>query len=343
MHIATNFNGVQNMQVIEVGSSAGARTLIVEEKPASTLYVSDATRSQPDSCWAAIAESGQESRCSLWWRNTPQLGNQRVGIIGHYAAGDDETAQALLAHACNELRAHSCSLAVGPMNANTWSDYRFVTEFGSEPQFWLEPANPPEWPQQFVRNNFQPLAQYFSALNERLDHQERGLDQVAQPLRTAGVRLRPVSEQTFDDDVRRIFSVARVAFRSNMLFSEPDEHEFICQSRPLRRFAALELSWVAEHHGQTVGFLFAVPDMLEEARLGRSQSVIIKTLATIPERAYAGLGQLMLAHVQRHSLKQGYTRAIHALMRDVGSMRRLSGRYARPIRRYTLFAKALTS
>src|SRR6185503_5671879 len=104
-----------------------------------------------------------------------------------------------------------------------------------------------------------------------------------------------------------------------------------------------ELSWVAEHHGHTVGFLFVVPDIVEEARLGRSQSVIIKTLATIPERAYAGLGQLMLAHVQRHSLKQGYTRAIHALMRDVGSMRRLSGRYARPIRRYTLFAKALTS
>jgi hypothetical protein len=47
--------------------------------------------------------------------------------------------------------------------------------------------------------------------------------------------------------------------------------------------------------------------------------------------------------VQQHSLKQGYMRAIHALMRDVGSMRRLSGRYARPMRRYTLFAKALTS
>lgn len=330
------------MQLIEVDASAAANKLLVE---ASTTARDPrgSTLSQPDACWSAIAESGQHSSCSLWWRNTPQLDNELVGIIGHYYAGEDATAQALLAHACSQLRAQGCSIAIGPMDANTWSDYRFVTETYGEPQFWLEPTNPPEWPQQFVRNKFQPLAQYFSAINARLDHEERGLNRVARRLHTAGVRLRPVAEQTFDGDVRGIFGLARVAFRSNLLYSDPDESEFIAQTRPLQRFASLELSWVAEQHGRTVGFLFAVPDVLEMGRLGQSQSVIIKTLATIPERAYAGLGQLMLAHVQRHALALGYTRAIHALMRDVGSMRRLSGRYARPMRRYTLFAKALTS
>jgi hypothetical protein len=69
--------------------------------------------------------------------------------------------------------------------------------------------------------------------------------------------------------------------------------------------------------------------------------VIVKTLAVEPDRAYAGLGQLLLAQSQQHAREQGFSAAIHALMRDAGSMRRISGRYAQPMRHYTLFAKVL--
>ena len=327
------------MQLIEVDPFAAGAIVVENSLPPGN---GNATQCLPDAHWAAVAGFCPESRCSLWWRNTPMAGDQRVGVIGHYAGGGDDTAAALLEHACRELQARGCNLAVGPMDGNTWNDYRFVTDFGDEPRFWLEPSNPPEWPRQFVRNNFQPLSEYFSALNPRLDYRDRGLDKVDQRLHGAGVRMRPISEQSFDDDLRHIFGVARIAFRSNLLYSEPNESEFIKQSRPLQRFAPLELSWIAERHGRAVGFLFAVPDLLEEARLGRSNTAIIKTLAVVPARAYAGLGLSMLAQVQEHAFHLGYSRAIHAFMRDVGSMRRLSGRYARPMRRYTLFAKALT-
>jgi GNAT superfamily N-acetyltransferase len=318
-----------------------ADTVIVEETATSTARSSDASTSEPDACLKAVALSNQESGCSLWWRRGRFLGDKRVGILGQYRGGDGETAQALLTDACGKLREQGCNLVVGPMDADTWSDYRFVTEFGCEPRFWLEPTNPPEWPQQFVRHGFQPLAHYFSAINEDLAYREPGLNEVASGLRAAGMRIRPVSPASFDEDVLRIFDVARIAFRSNLMYSEPLAHKFVQRTQPLRNFAAAELSWIAEQDGATVGFLFGVPDMLEEARLGRCNTVIIKTLAVLPSRAYAGLGQLLLAHVQQHALASGYARAIHALMRDVGSMQRLSGRYARRIRRYTLFAKAL--
>jgi len=37
----------------------------------------------------------------------------------------------------------------------------------------------------------------------------------------------------------------------------------------------------------------------------------------------------------------GFTRAIHALMHETNKSRNLSARYARTIRRYTLFSKRL--
>jgi hypothetical protein len=36
----------------------------------------------------------------------------------------------------------------------------------------------------------------------------------------------------------------------------------------------------------------------------------------------------------------GYTRAIHALMHDANRSGNISSRYARPIRRYTLYAQS---
>jgi hypothetical protein len=87
--------------------------------------------------------------------------------------------------------------------------------------------------------------------------------------------------------------------------------------------------------------VFVVPDLCEQVRQTRIATVIVKTLAAVPDRTYAGLGQLLLAKAQQQAREQGFSAAIHALVRDVGPMRRISGRYARPMRRYTLFAKVL--
>jgi hypothetical protein len=53
------------------------------------------------------------------------------------------------------------------------------------------------------------------------------------------------------------------------------------------------------------------------------------------------LGGVLVAQVHRRAHEGGYRRVIHALMHDDNRSRRLSDRFARPIRRYALFAKKL--
>lgn len=86
------------------------------------------------------------ARCSLWWSEPPPLAGQGPGIIGHFAALNALDAGELLDAACLELARHGCTVAVGPMDGNTWRRYRLLTGRGPERPFFLEPDNPDEWP-----------------------------------------------------------------------------------------------------------------------------------------------------------------------------------------------------
>src|SRR5689334_5383125 len=106
------------------------------------------------------------ARCSCWWStghtlNTDRIEHvERVGIIGHYFADDADAGTRVLNDACAQLAAHGCTIAVGPMDGNTWRSYRLVIERGSEPPFFLEPDTPDAWVSHFTAAGFDTLANY---------------------------------------------------------------------------------------------------------------------------------------------------------------------------------------
>jgi hypothetical protein len=99
---------------------------------------------------------------------------------------------------------------------------------------------------------------------------------------------------------------------------------------------------VAEQGLETVGFLFAVPDLLRERRGMPLDTFIIKTVAILPRRELSGLGAVLVGEAQELGKQMGFRRCIHALM-QTGNMRarNISRAYAKPMRTYTLFAQDL--
>jgi hypothetical protein len=309
-----------------------------------TLSLDEIAQHAPQRSLVAIHDGAIVARCSLWWHDVPTLDGDRLGVIGHYGAVDRSAALTMLDAACAELKGEGCTRAVGPMDGNTWRRYRLVVERGTEPPFFLEPNNPPEWPTHFADAGFTPLAWYLSALNDDLERRDPRAAAVVDRLTESGVTVRELDVTRFDDELARIYRVAAASFESAFLYTPLSQEAFTAQYRAIRPFVRPELVLLAERAGEPVGFSFSVPDVLEAARGAAPSTVIFKTLAVLPDRrAYSGLGSLMADRTHLTARSLGYTRVIHALMHESNHSRAMSERTGRTVRRYALFSRALAT
>ncbi len=299
--------------------------------------------SEPRTCEAdaRIVTNDGDAVASLWWSEVPLLPGEKLGVIGGFDAQSTGAAQAVLAQARARLRKEDCSLAVGPMEGNTWRPYRFVTDRGDEPPFWLEPANPAAWPEWWREAGFTPLANYFSTATEDLAARDQRLGGVIQRMTAAGVGIRNLDAAQFEAELERIHAVSVESFQQNYLYTPLPAAAFAAQYRALKARVQPELVLLAEQAGRPVGYVFAIPDWAQAQRGEPVNTLIVKTLAVLPGRAYSGLGAVLLDAVHAAARQRGFTRAIHALMHETNTSRNLSAHYARTIRRYTLFAQRL--
>ncbi len=282
-----------------------------------------------------------EARCSLWWTDPPAHPERRLGLIGHYAARDGGAGRLLLDEACDRLADRGCTLAVGPMDGNTWNRYRLVTERGTEPPFFLEPDTPPEWLVHFKEAGFGVLAEYYSALSTDLTRRDPRMPEVAVRLAALGVTIRPLRVDQFPAEMGRIYDVSKISFQRNFLYTPIGQADFLAMYEPVKPYVNPALVLLAEHEDRPVGFIFSLPDLNQALRGGAIDTLIIKTAAVLPEKRYAGLGGLLVARIHEIAEAAGFRRVIHALMHESNSSRRISDRYAETMRRYALFSRAL--
>jgi GNAT superfamily N-acetyltransferase len=299
-------------------------------------------RQRPDALWMLAGERESVSaRCALWWEHTPSHAGHRVGLIGHYAARDAQSAARLLGVACRKLAEHGCTLAVGPMDGSTWQNYRLIVEHGPEPPFFMEPDHPAEWPGQFLDNGFSVLARYYSALNTDLSQPDSGLRDVLRNVESLGISLRPLRMDDLAVELTAIHALTIECFRDAFLFTPVSREDFLAQYLELRPHVRPELILLARQAGRLIGFIFAVPDMAQSRRGSAIDTMIIKTLAVHPEFRGAGVGRILAARCHEAAQGLGYRRAIHGLMLDTSAARTISDPIARPMRQYALFARFL--
>lgn len=287
-----------------------------------------------------IVEQQQQivARCSLWWTQAPPQENERLGVIGHYAAENDQAAALLLDGACQRLTEAGCTRAVGPMDGNTWRRYRFVTEQGPEAPYFMEPVNPPEWPVQWHQAGFRPIADYTSSLTDDLEPSNERILSIRQRLTAAQIQIRPLRATDFTAELQRIYQVAHVAFKKNYLYTPLSETDFLTQYLPVQPLIDGDYCLIAEADQQPVGFVFSIPDML---RRPSADTLIIKTLAVLPGRRYAGLGALLMDEVHQTARRKGIKRVIHALMHKSNHSTNLKSDSMHVFRHYTLFGRTL--
>ena len=282
------------------------------------------------------------ARCSAWWSDTVPLAGERVGAIGHYAAKDSRAGRAVIRQALSGLRSQRCSLAIGPMNGNTWRSYRFVVERGNAKPFFLEPTNPNSWPEDFTECGFNPMSRYVSELNPDITTRQPELGTLRQKMKRLGVEITTINSEDADEDLDGIYDVICESFKDSFLYTSLDRAAYRSIYAPLLPKMDPRLMLVAKHEGRVVGFIFSPPDYLQGAAGNSIDTIVIKSVAILPLKHYSGLGRLLIVNLLQNAVELGYTKAISALMHTGNQSQKISRDCAGPMRGYALFAKSLT-
>ncbi|MDQ8200861.1 hypothetical protein QEH56_22025 [Pelagicoccus enzymogenes] len=298
-------------------------------------------RLKPDIHLALIEADHLVSRCSVWQNSLRPEDGKAPAAIGHFEAADSEAGTKILKAACQWLAQRGCQLAVGPMDANTWNKYRLVTYSNGRSPFLLEPSHPTFYVEAWNRAGFEPLVEYHSTEMPPKTEADPRLEKTKSRLQTLGVSIRNLRLDEYERDLGGIYVVSRRAFEPNNFYTPIEEKDFLKIYRPYQDKIDPELVFIAERAGETVGFVFGIPDLSQRVRNETIDTVIYKTIATLPRREFAGLGMWLshLAHCQ--AARKGYRKFINALITSQSKLRYAEENETVEFRRYTLFGRLL--
>lgn len=275
------------------------------------------------------------ARASIWYENGPKLEGRHLGVIGHFTAVDAEAAETVLDHSVEWLRARGADLVLGPMDGNTWRRYRFVTASSGRAPFFLEPTNPPEFPDYWRAAGFAPWSEYQSIVASGLRPDDPRFGRPRE-LRD-GLRVRSLDLERFAEELRSIHALSLAAFTSNHFYAPLPEADFLALYLPLQTRVRPEFVLLAEEGERLVAYAFAVPDFAGDP----TRTLILKTAAVHPDFRRQGLGMELMRQIHERAARAGFDEVIHALSAVDNPVVGMSGQFGDVFRRYTLFGREL--
>lgn len=201
---------------------------------------------------------------------------------------------------------------IGPINGSTWKKYR-VTLPSDNPPFLLDNYNKPYYAELFEQCGFETIANYTSSICRKLDRDYSRLDKFKKIFAQKGVKIRKFDLQNFERDIRKIYEVSIKSFVNNFLYTPIAFDEFYKMYEPVKKFLNPEWILIAEdENDEAIAFIFCFDDLYNRDE----KSLIIKTLAQIPDYKYKGIGSYLAEFIHQKAHLSGYSSAIHALMHE---------------------------
>jgi len=273
-------------------------------------------------------ENGQIlARASIWYRNTPQYNSEPTGIIGHFHFSELSAGVELLSTLKEQLLAKGFPQVVGPMNGNSWFNYRLAMEPLPEPAFTREPWQPDDQKKAFKVAGFHSLEHYCSNTQKGLDIHDDRLPDARKRLQKQGIRIVPFNPDNAGEIMLQVYQLCCESFAENPFYQPITFDQFdALYSQPLAALPAM-FCQLAYQHDELVGFIFSYPD---------ESTLIVKTVAVKSGRAYAGLSNVLMDTLAKSLPDTQFSRVIYALMHINNQSRNVADRYGIPFRRYAM-------
>ncbi|WP_257667755.1 hypothetical protein [Parapedobacter tibetensis] len=315
---------------------------------AKTLYPPDSIRHKESehinlailhSCYVVLVAGKPSGRAALYMQDKLSYGVHNPWMIGNYECVDEnEAAKSLLEKVCWDVRQQGGTYLIGPMNGSTWDNYRFSVSH-REPPFLLEPYHYLYYNEQFMINGFEVIKRYNSNKDDQLMCDGSTLLAKEREFSQQGVTIRGIDINRIDEELNNLHAFIGHAFQHNFLYTPIDLDRFISKYRAALPMINPEYVLLAENrNGEVVGFIFSYDDAYAQG----DKKLIIKTLARHEDKAYAGLGHVLVNRVTRLAKGTGYQSIIHAFIINEGDATTVSRNFrSETYKEYVLYGMSI--
>ena len=103
-----------------------------------------------------------------------------------------------------------------------------------------------------------------------------------------------------------------------------------------------EFILIAEKEGNEIGFVFCIPNFNELKITGKLNTLILKTIAVLPEYQRLSIGSIMINHIAKVAKNKNFENWIFAFMYSENSSQKMAKRNKTEIiREYALYGKEI--
>jgi hypothetical protein len=187
--------------------------------------------------------------------------NDNVGFFGFFESVNDHSVlSSLLDAVSQELREEGMDTIRGPMNFSTNEECGFLIEGFKERPLLMTPYNPPYYGQlmeSYGMKKAKDLYAYICNIPEELSGK---ILRVAEIAEKRGIRVRPISKDRFDSEMKIFRDVYNSAWAKNWGFVPLTEEETSYIAKKLKSISLPELTLIAENNKEPVGFMGMLPD-----------------------------------------------------------------------------------
>lgn len=320
---------------------------LFEQLPA-TLYPTDSPRfllghdpvaTHLEGCYVLL--NGKQPVGRFAFYDNPELTYQGkpAGCVGSYECIQDPIVSQILLHHVKLIASEKdYAWVIGPMEGSTWNTYRFCKQ-NDEPSFFTEPYHHDYYNQQFHDAGFVTIAEYQSNVDQTLQFEAAPLLAYEQTCEAQGVTFRALNFDDLETDLLKIARFSLEAFASNFLFTPTQPEGVVARYLKLKHLFDPDLIQLVEDaKGNLQAFTFSVQDHFDPS----GKTIIIKSMARKADSTIRGLGHYLAKKTSLIAKKKGFSRVIHALMRNENCSRTFSEQYGGGrYKSYALYATAV--
>lgn len=290
-----------------------------------------------------VEDENEVAKATCYFKNTPKVSDKNIGTIGEFETNNVENGIKILKKCEEILKEKGVKLIVAPMNGNTWKKYRTLKYSKDVPEFLLENVNPIEHNEILLKAGFKELYTYTSTRGFIKDaYDSESLDIIEDKLIEEKIIIRKFDKANYMKDLKKIYKVSIKSFNNNPFYTQISEEDFIKQYEPYIQMVDEELILIAEKEKNEIGFVFCVPDFNELKREGTLSTLILKTIAVLPEYQEFALGNIMLRHIAKIAKSKNFEKWIFAFMYSNNTSQKMAKRNkTEVIREYALYGKEL--